>query len=218
MSDQNQEIQSCINLLREIADICEHASLTGSFHDGTRRTILRYNSTLTKLTELDAVKDGFFEVLPESATFGDVGVEARMLVSYVAGKDKSAKHKRKGGDGDSNLLIRLAPFVDAADLGMMVREHLKQGLTLDMDNLAQLAPFLDRETLGAMVREALSAEGKPATEEEEKTEPEVVPPPVASPPTVAKPTLEELLDRIRYPYLSTEERDQLLQQVREQTA
>lgn len=216
MSDQNQEIQSCIDLLREIGDICEHASLTGSFHDGTRRTIVRYNAILAKLTELGAVKEGFFETLPENATFGDVGIEARMLGSYLGGKSKSGKNKGRSGDGDPGLLMRLAPFVDSADLSLIIREQIKQGLTLDMDNLAQLAPFMDGKELGSLVREAMSSEGKKPVEEEVKPTEEVVTPP-SPPPTVVKPTLDELLERLRYPYLSTEERDQLLQQVREQT-
>jgi hypothetical protein len=219
MNDQTDEIQSCVQLLREIAEICEHASLTGMMSGGETRTAARYNSTLNRLVQLGAVQEDLFQVVPTAASFGEVGVEARMLASFVTRGKEAEKNRRKGHSGEPSILMRLAPFVDPQDLGAMVREHLKQGLTLDMENLTQLAPFLDRETLGSLVRGHLVQEDAP---EAPKTPAPPAPPqpqegetriqaPIIPEPT---PTLDELLEKLKQPGLSQDERDGILEQMR----
>ena len=225
MNDQTDEIQSCVQLLREIAEICEHASLTGSMSGGEGRTSSRYNSTLSRLVQLGAVQDGFFQAVPASASYGEVGVEARMLASYASKGKEFEKNRRKGHSGEPSILLRLAPFVDPHDLGAMVREHLKQGLTFDMENLTHLAPFLDRETLGSLVRGHLVQEANPevpgAPEAPEAPVAPVPPQPQEGETRIqapiiheAAPSLDELLERLKQPGLSQDERDGILEQMR----
>ncbi len=228
MNDQTEEIQSCVSLLREISEMCEHASLTGSLGGGAPRTADRYNATLQRLIQLQAVPEGLFQTLPQSADYGEIGVEARMLASYATKGKEAEKNHRRGRRGESSILMRLAPFVDTKDLGAMIREHVKGGQTLDMEDLTHLAPFLDRETLGAMVRENLSksqtSEPEPTPEPATAPTPELVPaptfdgtrinPPIIQMPTQEKPSLDELVARLKQPNLTQEERDWVLDQMR----
>ncbi|RYG43024.1 hypothetical protein EON79_17780, partial [bacterium] len=145
----NNEIQACVNLLREIAEIANHASLTGSLAGGERRAAARYNSTLNRLLELGAVGPGLFEPLPDDSNYGEIGIEARMLASSV---DKPKEEFRPDMGHDPGILLRLAPFVDRKDLADMVRDQLRQAGSIDMETIAHLGPFLDREVIGDLLR------------------------------------------------------------------
>src|ERR1022692_592404 len=79
--DQENDIQSCRKLLNEIADMCEHASLTGSLSSGSKRTAQRFNTVLEHLSMTGTVPQGLFTPIPEDADYGEIGVEARMLGS-----------------------------------------------------------------------------------------------------------------------------------------
>lgn len=206
MNDQTDEIRSCVSLLREIAEICEHASLTGSLSGGSGRTAGRYNTTLERLVQLGAVPEGFFQPVPESTGYGEIGVEARMLAAYAT-KGRDGEKRKRGRSDEPSILMRLAPFVDAADLGVMVREHLKGGQAFDMEDLTHLAPFMDRETLGMLVRKNLSKSEEPETPTEAPTIPVPAPP-------EPKPSLDELLERLKQPNLTEDERDAILIQMR----
>ncbi|RYG44351.1 hypothetical protein EON79_15075, partial [bacterium] len=131
----NSDIQTCVNLLREIAEIANHASLTGGLGGGERRAVARYNSTLSRLVQLGAVGPNLFEPLPEDAGYGEIGIEARMLAASVG---KAPEEFRDEVSQDPGILLRLAPFVDRKDLGEMVREQLRQGGILDMETVAHL--------------------------------------------------------------------------------
>ncbi len=236
MNDQTEEIQSCVSLLREISEMCEHASLTGSLSGGTQRTSDRYNATLQRLVQLQAVPEGLFQTLPQSADYGEIGVEARMLASYATKGREAERNHRRGRRGEPSILMRLAPFVDTKDLGAMIRDHVKGGQTLDMEDLTHLAPFLDRETLGTLVRENLSksqtSEPEPVPEPPTVEPEEVFPhppsattfdwttritPPIVQTPIEEKPSLDELVERLKQPNLTHEEREWLLEQMRHVT-
>ena len=100
MSQEN-DIESCRRLLNEIAEMCDHASLTGSLASGVKRTVQRYNMVLERLTQAGDVPSGLFSTLPESADFGEIGVEARMLASYF---DRDRKNKRGRRDEGARRL------------------------------------------------------------------------------------------------------------------
>src|SRR5580658_3160661 len=140
--NEDQEIEACRSLLEEIADMSDHASLTGSLSKGAGRTVQRYNAVLDRLESLDVIPHGLCEPLPDDAGFDEIGVEARMLGSFINRKGKAAKGRR-----DKSVLTRLAPFVDSRELGDLVREQLRHGLSIDLEDLTQLAPFLDKRML-----------------------------------------------------------------------
>ena len=228
--DQENDIESCKRLLNEIADLCDHASLTGSLSSGAKRTAQRYNTVLAHLVNGGSVPSGLFTEVPEDSDFGEIGVEARMLASYF----KSNKFKDKGRDRDRDdhersVLMRLAPFVRQEELGMLVREQRGKGAPLDMETLTHLAPFLGQDILSELLREHLS---KPAPTESPRSPAPPQPTPSPAPVQVPAPTLvqtadltlqpvstasdslEDLLNLLKSPYLSDEERTNLVDQVK----
>ncbi len=212
--NQQNDIESCRRLLSEIADLCDHACLTGSLSSGTSRVALRYNTILHRLVQAGDVPEGLFEQLPDGVDYGEIGVEARMLASYFENDRKQKRRDRDGRDG--NILIRLAPFVRQEELGMLIREQRGAGNQLDMDTLTQLAPFLGQDVMSELLREHLKGQADPV--------PPVAPAAPVAPVTPSsyalqvvdepKKSLNELLDILKSQYLSDEERDSIVEKIR----
>ncbi len=230
--NEERELEPIKQLLTEIAEMCDHASLTGSLAGGERRTAARYNSILEQLLDSGTIPESLFTKIPEGSGFSEVGVEARMLASYLAkGKNKG---KSRGEDStDRNVLVRLAPFVDKEELGLLIREHARQGGELDMNTVSVLAPFLGSDILGSLLREHLSrtAQESPAAPKEseapaphsQSTVPsaQVYELAVASsgihPTTGKAESIEDLLDLLKSPYLSEEDRSAAVERLRAAT-
>ena len=198
-----------VNLLREIGDLCEHASLTGAFAGGAEQAAGRYNAILRILEEDDSVPPGLFTRLNDNAPFGQVGVEARMLASFLEGEKKRASACGEGFD--TSVLVRLAPFVRGEDLGDLVREQVRQGSTISAKVLTSLAPFLDSGSLGDLIKSHLR-ESKQKVKEEAKQAKEsarVSPREIIPAGDVPRMTLEDLAREIKRPDLTKEERQEL---------
>jgi hypothetical protein len=211
----NQEIdtRACKRLLTEIAELCDHASLTGSMSTGAKRTAERYNAVLAKLTEAGQVAPGLFSPVPDSADFGEVGVEARMLSGFL-GDDSKNKDRHRGRDhdgGERSVIIRLAPFIGQAELNQLVREHTRSGAGFDVNTITALAPFLGQEYLSELVRENLLTKEKEASPSTE----------VTSNPNLTPERLEtnetgvgHLLDMLQDQSLSDREREHVIERIR----
>jgi hypothetical protein len=228
-----EELESSRKLLNEIAEMCEEASLTGSLSGGNRRTALRYNALLDRLIQVDAVPAATFAPLPEDAPFAEIGVEARMLSAFI-----KRNKLEEGGGHEQGILLRLAPFVDKSDLSQLIHDQIHQGLTIDLDGLTRLAPFLDKSMLGDLIRGRMRESPKPKTAEEVPSAAERVSEPArtATAPATAKPAVpaeppissardlvttnsreEEvgvLVDLLKIPHLTSEERSDLLERLR----
>jgi len=206
-----------IKLLKEIASMAEEASLTGSMEGGAARTVQRYNATLNTLRQKGVVPEGLFSALPENAAFGEVGVEAKMLVGYLKGVDDGGDddepHKHKNKRGDLSILTRLAPFVDSKDLRDLISQYSTQNMTLDPDTLAQLAPFLDRESLGQLIQQHMIPHLRPMTPADPEPAPTRAPAP--APPAPRRETLSDLVTRLQQRDVSEEERQRLLARIAE---
>ena len=102
------------NMLRELAELAEHASLTGAMSSGQNRAVARYNIAVEELAKAGALPAGAALPLPADASFGELAVEARLTLAALPGN--KSKHKHKHGhhdeDHDPGLLVRLAPFID----------------------------------------------------------------------------------------------------------
>lgn len=212
-----------IRLLKEIAELAQEATLTGSMEGGTVRTIQRYNATLATLQERGTVPKGLFAPLPETANYGEVGVEAKMLVGFLKGEgnDDEGHHKPKGGRADISILTRLAPFVDSHDLGALIAQYSAQNMSLDPDTLAQLAPFLDRGTLGQLIQKHMIPHLRPAEAADAPEEPPAAPAPAPAPtpvpPAPQQDTVAELVAKLQSGDLSEERRQQVLARLAELT-
>lgn len=237
MIDEN-EIQSSRRLLGEIADMCEHATLTGSLEGGEPRTAQRYNALLKRLIESQLVPSGLFSSLPDNSKFGEIGVEAKMLASYLP----SNKLKDKGGDNsDRNIIIRLAPFVHKEELAMLIRDHASKGGGLDVNTLSSLAPFLGSDMLSELLRDHLAK--STADVKATAPQPPTPPKPPAQPASPTSPStshissefstslaipkndfpepigdqgesVEDLLALLKSPYLSDDERSDAVERLR----
>lgn len=225
MSDEN-DIQSCKRLLNEISEMCEHASLTGSLSGGSRRTAQRYNSILARLTEFAVVPTGLFSALPEEADYGEIGVESRMLASYFPSNKDKHRHR---DDADRNIVVRLAPFVGKEELALLIHDQAQKGMGLDMNTLSSIAPFLGQDALGKLLRDHLSKERSSPDQATAPTPPAPPEPPRPSPQPAATGDLtlktvepssdriEDLLDLLKSPYLSDEERSDAVERLRAAT-
>lgn len=200
------ETERLRSLLNEIAELCEGASLSGSFEGGASRVAERYNAVLNRLLSIEALPADLFSPLPSTAGFAEVGVEARMLAGYFRSDER--------GDRGQSLIVRLAPFVDSRDLAKLIREGRESGMEVDPETLAHIAPFLGKEELGDLLRGHFERR-KPPTPPAPPAPPhqeERFPVPHAPHPPAR--TLGSLLDRLEHPGLTEEERSAILGQIR----
>lgn len=209
----NFDPESIRSLLKEIAELCEHASLTGAYAGGAHRVLIRYNAILEHLLEAKAIPADMFEMLPPNTGYGEIGVEARMLASFVKGSGKKDRDRDHSPRGDTSVLIRLAPFVKSEDLATMVRQQIQAGDAMDMNLITQLAPFLDRDMLSEILQDHLRPT-PPAP-----PEPPAPPAPVVYEPLVPHaPAREErisvLVERLKDPTLSHIEQAEILDRLR----
>jgi len=214
-------------MLNDMASMCEESSLTGSLASGAARTASRYNAVLTRLVDLDAVSAALFPHLDEKADFGEIGVDARMLASFL--KDQYGKKGGRSRDEDGggemsmkSIVLRLAPFVSSEDLGELVREQMRKGSDFDMETLPGLAPFLKQDLLGQLIRENLGRDRDRAPSPPAEPEPPVAPPAAPAPPSREIVSAEAPLDKIddlvellKNPHLSADERSDLHARIRD---
>jgi hypothetical protein len=203
-----QQKQSMLRLLREIASLCEEASLTGSLEGGARSTAHRYNAILQYFEKDGTAPRGFFQPLGEGSEYAEIGVESRMLLAYV---DENGKNKPKNKT-DANFLVRLAPFVDSKDLSELVKKYTQQGGHFDPGLLTSLAPFLQSSDLGEIIQKHMDEAilGKqavpiPAPEPEPPISREIV----NTRTSPEGPTLEQLAADLKNPVLTADHRQRI---------
>jgi len=219
---EDPQVAAARRILDELANMAEHASLTGSLQGGAEHAARSYNRVLQILSDRGLVLEGMFEPIdPTGAAFGPLGVQCRLLMAAVT----EERHEEGGGfEG----VVALAPFLESHDLGLLVRERMDGPGRLSDGLLAGLAPFLDRETLGDLVRRKIAPPAPPRPPQ---------PPQPASPPTsvaeaptmhpvpvnaerLVGPTsdaahLEALATELRRPDLTPEERQRIAMRLTE---
>jgi hypothetical protein len=182
---ETNKIQT-ISLLKELAEMAEHGALTGMNGNTAKRAVARYNALLEKLVTQGLAPSDLFSRLPDDAGFGDLLVDARLLVSYL----KENQEDRNLGEGnakhfspDKHLIVRLAPFANSEDLKVMVEACLAKGEAIDPHFLESMAPFLDRDHLGMLIRKIAGQAGsaEAASGKSEAPVPPVPPMPPAPP-------------------------------------
>jgi len=145
-----------------------------------------------------------------------------MLASFLPDTGKARWKDRI----DRNILLRLAPFIDRHDLGDLIREQMKSGITIDIDGLTGLAPFLGKDILGEMLRGHIASARQCA---EEASEPAAAPSPPRAPTPPTPPgspaaesspvegvvdQIETLAELLKNPHLSNQEREDLVDRIR----
>jgi hypothetical protein len=131
-------------MLGSMAELAQHASLTGSLEGGAAVAVRRYNGILQQLEQRGILKDSFFSPLPDKAGFDELGVDCTLLVSYLAEvereeEEEAAAEENNGGDEEATLRQPLAltqqsetitrELDELRRLGQVIREHLPEWLT-----------------------------------------------------------------------------------------
>ncbi len=137
--------------------------MTGACADGLPAAIARYNAVLRRLEETGTVAAEMFEPLPDTAGFGQLGIEARLLSSYLRGIAHECRHGREddeeppAGMPDVSTIIALAPFMDRKDLTDLAKSALGCCGAVDAGVLVGLAPFMEHGEIGRIAREHMKA-------------------------------------------------------------
>ncbi len=131
MTDDNAnraEIRRLRHLLREIAEVARHASLTGSLSDGARSAARRHNTVLKRLEQFGVLSPDLFQPLSEESSFDEIGVESSLLAGYL--KEDAEERPDKAQRSSPNVIIGslngLQGLEELKDLGQVIRDHLPE--------------------------------------------------------------------------------------------
>ena len=186
--DKEPTIDVARRILAELSEMTEHASLTHGLRGGERAAAQAYNRVLDTFTATGVLPGGMFvPVDPETAEYGPLGVQCRLLLSVVSGGRKKEKDRAGGRLGE---LVALAPFLDSEDLGRMVMERLGEKESFPDGLLVGLAPFLDSRIMGQIVRRGIRSPEPPQTPA--PPEPPKAPEPSRAHETVQAPLRDDL--------------------------
>jgi len=232
MSNTTIEPRSIYRMLREMGDLAEHSSLTGSLSSGASQLAERYNRILELVTRQELVPTGMFSpVSTNQADYGSIGVESRMLAAYLSG---SKERMREEDEYDYSEVMQLAPFLKSSDLGEMIREIITQGNRPPKKLLASVAPFLSQSDLGEFMR-VVAKPFKPPVAPETPAAPTQPPAPSTNLTTVPeakddfsltvasqeiaemyqKETIQSLAQELQNPELGNDERAQIAAKILE---
>lgn len=149
MKNESHEVRSAVRMLRELGQMAEEATLTGSLQGGQARAVARYNEVVSWLKEAKLLPPFGHAALPADSSYSDLAVEARLTASSL--REQGGGEPNQGSD--LGVLTRLAPFVDPGDLRELIREATRDGAKINPDLLSQLAPFLDRGSMSELLRD-----------------------------------------------------------------
>src|SRR5579871_2218051 len=150
-------------MLCELAEMAEHASITGFLKQGKPSAIQRYNSILAHLERIEKVPPGLFHPLSEEASFDELNIEGKLLASYIKDEAKQARKEDNARDiedlmNEVRQLSRLKETIaDAMPELLQHREGVKaevlgelQGLRDLRAALSDMMPDLNRGPRGGV--------------------------------------------------------------------
>lgn len=129
--DKATEVRRLRRLLKDIADLAQNASLTGSLQGGARTATRRYNTVVERLDTLGVTSPGLFTTLADDAPFDEIGVEATLLAGYLKEDEAPAGAGNASGNNAPFINIggdlgSLKGLGELKDLGKMIRESLPE--------------------------------------------------------------------------------------------
>lgn len=127
-NENRTEIRRLHGLLREIARLAEHASLTGSMEKGAPSAVRRYNQTLARLELLGLLSEGMFTPLPADASFDEVGVDSKLLAGYLSHDVQESQgdvrpHRPHWKEGRERHRLRNEDLDSFREVGAILREN-----------------------------------------------------------------------------------------------
>ena len=121
----HNQIPKITRLLDSLIQMAEDETMTGALSSGAETAVRRYNAIVSTLQDEDVIPDGLFEGLPRDASFGSLGVEAKLLRSFLDDGESTGGPAAPGKDrANLNLLPALAPFLDQNDVGKLLRSQI----------------------------------------------------------------------------------------------
>ena len=181
----HNQIPKITRLLDSLIQMAEDETMTGALSSGAETAVRRYNAIVSTLQDEDVIPDGLFEGLPRDASFGSLGVEAKLLRSFLDDGESTGGPAAPGKDrANQNLefLAGIAPFARREDLGAAVRDLLAQGASVNLNLLPALAPFLDQNDVGKLLRSQINLMHTPPAPPEPPVAPAPEPAPESAPP------------------------------------
>lgn len=161
-------------ILKELASVAEHASLTGAYSDGLSSARDKINWLMAWAEAQQIAPTGFFRPLTDTARWGEIGVEARMMMASIKDVDEFEEDDDFPLDEDDDEVPsddegRDYGFIFGEGLGRKLKKlrklkHLKhvvgpgRGIK-DPGVLVAMAPFLDSDDLAALVMEHMEEGG-----------------------------------------------------------
>jgi hypothetical protein len=124
--DASIEIRRLRRLLREIADLAQHSSLTGSLQNGAPSAVRRYNAVLSQLEQQGMVPDGLFQPLADGTGFDELGVESALLAGYLKEFTEDTPKPTPSNHNSPVFNIGMNGLKDLEalrDLGKVIREQ-----------------------------------------------------------------------------------------------
>jgi hypothetical protein len=140
--------RSLLNVLAEIARLCDHLEATGAAKDVRETLVSRFNQALSALVASGDVEGGMFHAFTADASLGQISVDARLLAA-------AARQESGSSELDLNSLVELAPFVRGEDLAKLLHAYIESGRVLPTSMLSGLAPFLRSEDLTELLRRSM---------------------------------------------------------------
>ncbi len=189
MTAPNLNASQAIALLKELASMAEDATLSGAFSDGLSSARDRINWLMAWAEAQEISPAGFFRPLSDKASWGDIGVEARMLMAslkeaqarFDGSNDQDDEENPADSDfygetfGAKSIFGPRGPFGPHGPFGKegifadRNRQGEKQashsgagveGRLQDPGILVAMAPFLDAEDLASMVTAHMESGGE----------------------------------------------------------
>ncbi len=195
MSDynlSNVSLQRMHHMLRGLAELAHHASITGFLKQGKRSAMQRYNAILASLEQNSYVPPGLFQTLSEEASFDELNIESTLLARYIEEDVKQVRKEQTmpGPAAHADLESVIEEVRELKELKEAVREHMpellehragaKEAVLAELQELREL-----RSSISALIPEM--AGGQTAGAE----------PPPASNPAATRADLERHLAEIQ---------------------
>ena len=81
--ETQKEIRRIVRMLEATTKHLERASLLDTLSSGEARCIRQFNNALARLNDLEALPEGLFEPLDDSASVGDIGYAYHQVATYL---------------------------------------------------------------------------------------------------------------------------------------
>lgn len=155
MTGRQREVRRLRKMLGSMADLAQHASLTGSLDGGAPIAVRRYNGILQQLERRGILKDSFFGPLPDNTGFDELGVDCTLLSSYLSDVEHEEEEEEEEGRREQN-------GADEQDEEQTLRQPLaltrqSEAITRELDELRRLGQVI-REHLPEWLTERAAAE------------------------------------------------------------